>query len=131
MIALVVGLPLFLFGMRKPLYRYIGAAVACFGILVMVLATITFVPEYVSLRGAYARGESSIVQGVVEDFRPAPALGPARESFSVHGIEFHYNTLDATPCFHNAPFGKGPIRPGLEVRILYKDRCIQRVDVRR
>src|SRR5690349_23401847 len=69
MIALVVGLPLFLFGMRKPLYRYIGAAVACFGILVMVLATITFVPEYVSLRGAYARGESSIVQGRSEERR--------------------------------------------------------------
>jgi hypothetical protein len=59
----------------------------------------------------------------------APALGPAIESFSVSGTPFSYNALDDTPCFHNAPVHRGPIREGLNVRLHYYEGCIQRVEV--
>jgi len=130
-IAVVIGVPLFLFSKGKKLYGLVGLVLAMFGALLVLIAAITLVPEYVSLRRAYVRGNSTIVEGIVENFDPAPILGVARESFSVGGVLFTYNALDATPCFHDAPYRKGPIRPGLEVRIFYREACIQRVDIRR
>ena len=130
-IAIVIGVPLFLFSKGKKFYGLVGLVLAIFGALLVLILAIKLVPEYVSLRRAYASGDSAIVEGVVENFQPAPILGAARESFSVGGVVFRYNALDVTPCFHDAPFRKGPIRPGLEVRVFYRDSCIQRVDIRR
>ncbi len=130
-IFVVIGLLLFRFAKDKTAYQALGLILAIFGALFVLIAVMVFVPKYVSLRRAYVGGDSTIVQGVVENFHPAPTLGAARESFSVSGTAFDYNALDSTPCFHDAPFRKGPIRPGLEVRIFYRDGCIQRVDVGR
>jgi hypothetical protein len=129
-IAVAIGVPLFLFAKGKTIYQAVGIVVAIFGAFLFLIVAITLVSEYVPLRHAYASGDSSIAEGVVENFHPAPVLGPAIESFSVRGVVFTYNALDSTPCFHDAPYRKGPIRPGLEVRIFYRDGCIQRVDVR-
>jgi hypothetical protein len=135
-IAIVIGGLLVLFGHRvfggkKEVHQILGAVLASLGVFFLFLMAIAVLPRFVSLRQAYVKGDSSIVEGVVENFRPAPALGAADESFSVQGIVFRYNSLDSTPCFHNAPYHKGPIRLGLEVRIYYGEQCIQRVDVRR
>lgn len=101
-------------------------SVALFFFLVSLVA---LVPNFLKLRGNYVSGKSALVEGAVEDFHPAPSIGPAEESFSVRGIWFSYNALDDTPCFHNAPLHGGPLRAGLGVRILYNEGCIQRVDV--
>jgi hypothetical protein len=74
-------------------------------------------------------GKSVVVEGIIQNFRPAPALGPATESFSVNGIVFSYDALEDTPCFHDAPIHRGPIQEGLKVRIPYNDSCIQRIDI--
>jgi hypothetical protein len=97
--------------------------------LFLLISLVTFVPNFVKLRTAYVSGKSLIVEGIVKDFRPAPTIGPARESFSVDGIVFAYNALDDSPCFHNAPFRRGPVREGLDVRIHYYKGCIQRIEV--
>jgi len=130
-IAVIIGVSLFLFAKGKEIYQLVGGFLAIFGAFLVLIMTITLVSKYVPLRRAYTSGDSSIVEGVVGNFQPAPVLGAARESFSVGGVVFTYNALDDTPCFHDAPYRHGPIRQGLEVRIFYRDGCIQRVDMRR
>ena len=130
-IAIVIGLALIRFSRGKEYLQVAGGCGAFFGALIFVIATLRLVPEFIEIRHAYAKGDSSVVQGTVEDFRPMPILGPSKESFSVHGIDFSYYVGDTTPCFHNDPRYRGPVHAGLEVRIYYKGDCIQRVDVRR
>jgi len=113
---------------RKP-YLVIGIFMASLASLFVLLSLMNFIPKFLKLRSAYVSGRGSTVEGLVENFRPAPTLGPARESFSVRGVWFSYSALDDTPCFHNAPLHSGPIRDGLDVRIHYDEGCIQRVDV--
>jgi hypothetical protein len=127
----LVGVLLFRFGRSKQIYQAVGIVVAALATLFFFFLALSLVPTFIELRHAYKSGNSLIVEGVVRDFHPAPDLGAAQEFFNVNGINFSYNALDWTPCFHNAPVHKGPIRSGLNVRILYKDGCIQRVDVRR
>jgi hypothetical protein len=128
---IVIGLLLFRFCRRRQIYPVMGIIVASLASLFFLFSLVIFVPNFIKLRSAYVSGRTSVVEGVVENFRPAPALGPARESFSVRGVIFSYNVLDDTPCFHNAPLHGGPIRAGSNIRIHHNDGCIQRVDVRR
>jgi hypothetical protein len=128
---IVIGLLLFRFCRNKQVYQVTGLVVASLASLFFLIALVVFIPSFVKLRSAYLSGRSSAVEGVVENFRPAPAVGPARESFSVSGVIFSYNPLDDTPCFHNARLHGGPIRGGMDVRIHYNEDCIQRVDVLR
>jgi hypothetical protein len=125
-----IGLFLMLFLRSKQIALVMGAFGVLFGSLFILPGLVVFVPNFVKLRSAYVSGRSSIVEGVVENFRPAPTIGPAREFFSVSGVLFSYNALDDTPCFHNAPLHRGPIRDGSDVRIYYDEGCIQRVDLR-
>jgi len=127
---IVIALVLLRFSRGKQIYKIVGTVVALLGALFLLISVLVFVPDFVKQRGVYVNGGSSVVEGTIQDFHPAPVLGPANESFTVQGIPFSYNVLDATPCFHNAPPHKGPIRPGLVVRIYYRDGCIQRLDVR-
>jgi hypothetical protein len=125
---ILFGLLLFRFGRRKQFYQVVGGIGAAFATFFLLLG-LTPVPKFIELRHTYKSGNSSVVEGVVENFHPAPVLGIAEESFSVHGVDFSYNALDSTPCFHDAPIHKGPIRAALSVRIYYKDGCIQRLDI--
>jgi hypothetical protein len=128
--AILIGVLLFRFGKSNQIYQVIGIIVAALAALFLIIAGVNLVPKFIQIRHAYKSGNSSIVEGVVETFHPAPDFGVANESFTVHGVNFSYNALDLTTCFHNAPLHKGPIRSGLAVRIYYKDGCIQRLDVR-
>ena len=129
LVFLAVGLLLIQLFRSKKFYVILGAFVASMASLFLLLSLVIFVPNFVKQRSAYVSGKSVVVEGIVQDFRPAPALGPARESFSVDGISFSYNALDDSPCFHNAPFRGGPVREGLDVRIHYYEDCIQRIEV--
>jgi hypothetical protein len=128
---IIVGILLARFSRGKQVYQLAGAIGAILASFFLLIAAGSLVPDFVRLRRAYRSGNTSVVVGTVENFHPAPALGAANESFSVQGVIFSYNVLDATPCFHNAPTHKGPIGPGLEVRIYYTNGCVQRVDIRR
>ena len=128
---IVLGLSLFRFSGGKEILKVFGLCAAAFGTLGFLVLAAVLVPDFVEHRRPYLGGESSLAQGTVQDFNPMPTLGPAIESFSVQGIQFSYNVLDSTPCFHNAPAHKGPVRTGLDVRVYYKPGCIQRVDIQR
>jgi hypothetical protein len=130
-IFLTIGLLLIPLFRSKKYYFIVGVFVASMASLFLFISLVTFVPNFVKLRTAYVSGKSLVIEGVVQDFRPAPTVGPARESFSVDGISFAYNALEDTPCFRNAPFRGGPVREGLDVRIHYYEGCIQRIEVLR
>jgi hypothetical protein len=130
-IFIVFGLLLMGLLKGRKVYLVTGAFVASSASIFFLISLLIFIPNFLKQRNSYVSGTSSVVEGVVEGFSPAPTLGPARESFSVSGVLFSYNALDDTPCFHNAPIHGGPIRGGLDVRIHYDGGCIQRVDVRR
>lgn len=130
-IAIVIGLAVVRFSRGREYLQFVGGSAALFGALIFVIGVTRLVPEFVEIRHAYATGDSSVVQGTVEDFHPMAMLGPSKESFSVHGVNFSYYVGDSSPCFHNDPRSRGPIHTGLDVRIYFKDGCIQRVDVRR
>src|ERR1700678_1704848 len=127
----LLGTALFRFGKRKQINQVVGIIMAAFAAIFVSIAAINLIPKFIEIRHSYKRGNSSIVEGVVENFHAAPELGAAEESFSVRGVNFSYNALGATWCFRNAPFHKGPIRTGIAVRIFYHDGCIQRVDIQR
>jgi hypothetical protein len=126
----LIGMLLFKFGKSKQIYQVTGIIVAALATLFFILIAFRLTADFVDTRHAFQSGNSSIIEGIVENFHPAPALGAANESFSVDGIDFSYNALDLTTCFHNAPFRKGPIKSGLAVRIYYENGCIQRLDSR-
>jgi hypothetical protein len=128
-IFLTMGLLLIQLFKSKKYYFIVGVFVASMASLFLLISLVTFVPNFVKLWTAFVSGKSLVVEGVVQNFRPAPTIGPARESFSVDGILFSYNALDDMPCFHNAPFRRGPVREGLDVRIHYYEGCIQRIEV--
>jgi hypothetical protein len=45
--------------------------------------------------------------GCRREFQTSTDLGTAKAPFDVQGINFYYNALDPTPCFHNAPLSQG------------------------
>lgn len=128
LIFLALGLVFIRLSKRKTYYLAVGLFVVSIASIVLFMSLVVFIPKFVTLRSAYVSGKGAVVEGIVQNFRPAPMIGPASESFSVNGISFSYNALDNTPCFHDAPLHKGPIREGLRVRIRYDDGCIQRID---
>jgi hypothetical protein len=117
---------------REQRGQLIGSLLVIFGILSLGLVSLSDVSTFVELRRAYVNGISSVVEGPIESFHPMPSLGPASESFTVRGVNFSYNVLDSTPCFHNAPAHLGPIRQGQFVRVHYEydNGCIQRMEIR-
>jgi hypothetical protein len=129
-VLIAIGYAMIRFNGGKQIRLAVGYLVIIFCLLMVFVLNLSLVPEFIQARHAYRSGNSSVIEGTVEDFHPMPGLGPAAESFSVNGKTFSYNVLDSTPCFQNLPAHKGPIHSGLTVRIFYKDSCIQRVDVR-
>ncbi len=130
MVFVAIGALLVRFLKNRMAYVIVGACTAAMASIFFLLLLVTFTTNFLRLHAAYVSGKSTVVDGLVENFRPAPTIGASRESFTVGGVLFSYNALEDTPCFHNSPLHKGPIRAGLEVRIFYNDGCIQRVDVR-
>ena len=116
-------------GSRKTIYATLGAFIGSLALLMFMVLLVKLVPDFLALRHAYLIGDSAVVEGIIRNSQPAPALGPGNESFTVGDKTFSYNALDETPCFHDAPLHHGPIRNGLNVRIHYHDDCIQRIDV--
>jgi hypothetical protein len=128
---IAVGCALIRFQSGKQIRQVVGWVVISVSLLSIFLVSLSLIPEFLEVRHAYLTGDSSIIEGTVENFHPMPSLGPAKESFSVRDVAFSYYVGELTPCFHNDPPRRGPIHAGLNVRIYYKDWCIQRVDIHR
>ena len=77
--------------------------------------------SYDSTRAAQAAVDphTPVVEGRVENFRPAPAEGHRDETFTVNGVPFAYSDYSITGGFNQTQSHGGPIREGLSVRIHY------------
>lgn len=116
---------------KQQIRQVVGVVVFGMGLIFFLIISTRLIPDFARARSEYVNGQSSVVEGTITDFRPMPDLGPSEESFSVGGVRFSYYVGDWSPCFNNSPRRKGPARAGLNVRIYYRDTCIQRVDIQR
>jgi len=88
--------------------------------------------EYLELAAARTSNEARIVEGVVTNFRPMPITGHAMESFCVNrGNCFDYSDNVITAGFNNTSSHGGPIREGLNVRVMFVGNSIVRLEVAR
>ena len=113
------------FSRRFAAYLMLGFACLWSGLVF----TSTF-SEYLRLRSAYRRGQFSVVEGSVTNFRPMPYEGHQDECFSVRSETFCYSDYGVTAGFNNSASHGGPIREGLPVRVSYIGNTIVRLEVR-
>jgi len=74
-------------------------------------------------------GDCKTVEGPVENFHTG--YEQKDESFSVQGVSFEYSDYTITGAFNHMASQGGPIRPGLPVRICYRDGDILRLEIAR
>ena len=123
----------FLVRYRRKL-KFRGASVFAYTYLVFsVLWTITVsigtAHDYSTLRDALSQGRAQLVEGRVEEFKPMPFNGHAKEHFSVCGVPFSYSDYEITGAFNRTSSHGGPIRAGRWVRIAYVGDRIARLEV--
>jgi hypothetical protein len=83
------------------------------------------------LAAALHEGRCNVVEGVIEDFVPAPSEGRKSESFTVAGQRFEYSDYVITAGFHQSASHGGPIRAGMQVRIHHVGNDIARLEIDR
>jgi hypothetical protein len=124
----VIGVILIRF-VRKGPAQVMGFLAVSAGILFFILKVTIAVPDFFTVRNEYASGKTTVTEGIVHDFHPAPASGLSIESFKIGETVFTYEAYSNSPCFHNAPIHAGPLREGQFARISFYRDCIQRVDI--
>lgn len=87
-------------------------------ILFTVGSTVAIVQEYRDGPELLQGGRATVVEGVVEEFRPM-RTGHDTERFTVRGVRFSYSPNVRGLFFNQAG---GPVREGLHVRIHYAVR---------
>jgi len=125
---LVIGLIVVRHRKGKTDYKALCVLISLVSALAFIVIQSVDIRTFMRLRNEYISGKSMIADGIVENYQPAHLMNNTRESFSVHGVEFKYTILDGTPCFHDSPLQRIKIHDGLNVRIYYSERCIQRID---
>ncbi len=75
--------------------------------------------SYRQARERLASGQTEVVEGVVENFKPMPYGGHSMERFTVKGVRFAYSDFVVNAGFNRTRAHGGPIRDGLPVRINY------------
>jgi hypothetical protein len=112
-----------------PSRRLVGYCMIGFACLWSVLTFATMLAEYLNLSSDYRRGQFSVVEGLVTNFRPMPYEGHREECFSVQSQAFCYSDYEVTAGFNNSASHGGPIREGLPVRVFYVGNTIIRLEV--
>lgn len=110
-------------------FDWLMFVVIAFGVLWSSIAWRDTHNAYVTLRKDLVSGRCQVIEGIVEDFHPVTPGGVYHEYFYVNGVKFDYSDYIETPGFHQTQKQGGPIRPGLRVRIHYKDGVIARLEI--
>ena len=98
--------------------------------LIWTMATfaVTF-PEYYLLRKKYRAHQYSVVEGIVENFKPMPYEGHENETFTVNGMRFEYSDYAVSSGFNQTSSHGGPIKEGIQVRISHIGNVILRLEI--
>jgi hypothetical protein len=99
--------------------RIFAATIVGFALLWVLAAATSIFGRYAAARRAATSPDTPFVEGLVQDFHPAPREGHENESFAINGIRFFYSDYVITGGFRQTASHGGPIREGLHVRIHY------------
>jgi hypothetical protein len=99
--------------------------------IIALLAALAIYREFSAAKERYRRGGYSVVEGTVADFVPGSSLAHRTESFRVGRQRFRYLSAVVSPYYHRTADQGGLVRPGLAVRISYRDGNILRLEVAR
>ena len=127
--ALLILLPRRFKGFKNSFVGPFGVVFLSFAVLWTALSATWIISGNLRARQDIRTGKCEVVQGVVENFQPMPTDDHGRESFTVRGVRFEYSDWSLTAGFNNTTLHGGPIRPGLPVRICYRDGLILRLEV--
>ena len=72
----------------------------------------------------------SIVEGIVEQFKPMNYAGHDLEKFCVSNTCFTYSDFKITGGFNNTSSHGGPIKQGLYVRVSYIENVIVKIEIK-
>lgn len=135
LILVAVGAGMALYDWRQPKVRSTGMKrvfsliYLTFAIL-WTLTSFTFLySEYASLRDALVTGRYAVVEGVVTNFKPAPAEGHADEEFDVAGHHYSFSDYVVIAGYHRSRSHGGAFREGLRVRIADVEGQIARLEI--
>lgn len=116
---------------RTDKWQLFGGIAACAGLAIGGIVAMSVVPYFFRLRSAYVHGQSTVIEGTVHNFRPAPKFGRPTEGFAVGDVTLSYDAMEDTPCFNNRPPFRGLVHDGMNVRIFYNNGCIQQIDIQK
>jgi len=76
----------------------------------------TILPNYALARAVRDRNYQ-VVEGIIMDFHPQLPAAREYERFTVGGVPFEYTQSDFSIAFNHTAANRGPIHPGLHVRV--------------
>ena len=88
-LCILLGTAFYRFSKMK-LFQLFGSIASAVGLFFVLLYCTALIPKYVRMRHAYKDGQTTLIEGPIENFHPMPSLGPSKESFSVRGVLFSY-----------------------------------------
>jgi hypothetical protein len=109
--------------------KIIGWVMVVFAPIYTVVVFGSMYSEWTAERTAFSSRSYSVVEGIVEDFKPMPYEGHQNECFRVKNQKFCYSDYVIVGGFRQTASHGGPIREGLPVRIWYSDGEILRLEV--
>lgn len=101
-------------------------------LLLQITTVVVFLSSYIPyyrLKAQYTRGNFTVVEGPVTDFRPLPRGIKGQERFRVRDKEFRYSGYSVMPGFHASLSHSGPMRAGLMVRVSYVGNDIAKLEI--
>lgn len=110
------------------LIKNIGYIMGCVSVLVMAYMLTSWFSKKREGSEALQKGNFSLVEGKVNNFKPMPYEGHAEESFTLERERFSYSDYVYTPCFNHSSAHGGPIRADLHIRVSYIDGCILKIE---
>lgn len=119
------------FGYKQRGWRVFSWLFFLFAVLWTLSAGFLLVSRDLAASQELARGNCSVIEGVVENFHPMPKSGHDTERFEVNGVHFSYSDYATSRGFNNTASHGGPISEGLQVRICHNSGDILRLEVAR
>lgn len=137
LVGIAIGIGMFVYFHRHPDPRR-GKYRPAFGVLIASYSVWWTITSFGSTHGEYARmrdalrtGKFVVVEGVVRDYKPAPAEGHAYEEFDVAGHQYSFSDYVIIAGYHKSQSHGGVIHEGLQVRIADVGGQIARLEIRR
>jgi len=99
------------------------------GLVLSLVLLLGHYSEYYRAKKALQTGDYQVIEGTVKNFIPMPPGGHSTESFDIDKTSFRYGSGRGSIVF-NSEWNHGYIHNGVQVRIVYKDEDILRIEVR-